>query len=263
MQKGGKFFAVFIVFFVLSVIIFGLSKTGIFSKPSAFLNSIFSPVQARFLSSVIGARSISSENLKEENLKLAKEVSDYQKLKKQNASLMDQFQSSGPKNSTLLPADVVGAPGFIPGLSVPESFVINKGLLDNVKVGDAVVFKDSVIGKILKTSQNLSSVILITSAGSSFTAKTGQNKPVLGVVNGQGGGEMTLDNVLLSENLKNGDLIFTNGDVNLNGEGLPPGLIVGKIISVEKSPSALFQKADVEALIDFTKLSTVFVITGK
>ena len=73
---------------------------------------------------------------------------------------------------------------------------------------------------------------------------------------------MILDNVLLTENLKNGDLVLTKGDVNLNGEGFLPGLIVGKIISVEKSPSALFQKAQVEGLVDVTKLSTVFVITG-
>ena len=263
MQKGEKFFSVFIVFLVLSVIIFGLSKTGLFSGSSYFINSIFSPIQSRFLSSVIGVRSIGGENIKEENLKLAKEVGDYQKLKEQNISLMDQFQSSGPKSSTLLPAEVVGAPGFIPGLSMPENFLINKGSLDNVKVGDAAVFENNVVGKVSKTSENISNVVLITSADFSFTVKSGQNKIVLGVLNGQGGGEMTLDNVLLSENLKKGDLVFTNGDVNLNGEGFPPELIVGKIISVEKSPSALFQKADVEALIDFTKLSTVFVIIGK
>lgn len=70
---------------------------------------------------------------------------------------------------------------------------------------------------------------------------------------------MILDNVLLSETLKVGDVVLTNGDIDQNGKGLPPDLIVGKITSVDKNPSALFQKADVVSFVDFSKLSTLFV----
>ena len=262
MQKRGKFFSVFIIFFVLAIIIFGLSRTNIFSTPVSLVTSIFSPVQSNFLHFAVGIRSINKSDLKEENLKLVEQVSDYQKLKEQNKSLLDQFQTLNPKSSTLLQADVVGAPSFIPGLSSPEYLTINKGLGDNIKVGQAVIFKNNLIGKINKINSNLSQVILITNNKSSFTAQTGGEKSILGVLKGLGSGEMIMDNVLLNETLKNGDLVLTKGDVNLNGEGIPPGLIVGKIISVEKSPSALFQKAQVEGLIDITKLSTVFVITG-
>ncbi|HZJ18567.1 MAG TPA: rod shape-determining protein MreC, partial [Patescibacteria group bacterium] len=69
-----------------------------------------------------------------------------------------------------------------------------------------------------------------------------------------------LDNVLLSENLKKGDIILTKGDIDQEENGYPPDLIIGKIISVDKSPSALFQKADVVSLVDLSKLTTVFII---
>jgi cell shape-determining protein MreC len=55
-------------------------------------------------------------------------------------------------------------------------------------------------------------------------------------------------------------LVLTNGDVGLNGSGFPPDLIVGKITSIEKKPSALFQKAEVESFLDFSKITAVFVI---
>jgi len=262
MQKGTKLFSVFVGFFVISAIIFGLSKTNIFSAPASLISSIFSPVQSGFLNFAIGIRSTSNNNLKNENLGLISEFSDYQKLKEQNKSLLDQFQTLNPKSSTLLPAEIVGAPSFIPGLSSPENLIINRGSRDNVKVGQAVIFKNNLIGKIGKVKSNLSQVILITNSDSSFTALTGGDSNILGVLKGQGGGEMILDNVLLTENLKNGDFVLTKGDVSLSGEGFPPGLIVGKIISVEKSPSALFQKAQVEGIVDVIKLSTVFVVAG-
>jgi rod shape-determining protein MreC len=68
-------------------------------------------------------------------------------------------------------------------------------------------------------------------------------------------------NVVLSEKLEKDDLVRTKGDVDERGQGFPPDLIVGKIISVNKQPSALFQSAEVKSLVDFSRLSTVFVIT--
>jgi cell shape-determining protein MreC len=53
---------------------------------------------------------------------------------------------------------------------------------------------------------------------------------------------------------------LTNGDITLSGSGFPPDLVVGKITSVEKKPSSLFQKAEVESFINFSKITAVFVI---
>jgi len=159
-----------------------------------------------------------------------------------------------------LPSNVVGAPGFIPGLSVPFNLIIDKGSKDNVKVGMGVVVGNNLVGKIVQTSFFLSKVSLVTDPSLSLSSKTTSN--AAGVIKGVEGGKMVLDNVILSESLKNGDFVLTNGDINLDGVGLPPDIIIGKIISIEKNPSALFQKAKVESLLNFTKLSKVFVVMG-
>lgn len=260
MRQGKSYFSVFFVFFVLAVIIFAFSKTNIFTVPITYISSLFSPIQANFWHFAIGIKPYDKNNLKDKNLELVNKITDFQKLQEQNKALLDQFQTLTPKSSTLLPAEILGAPSFIPGLSAPENLIIGRGAKDNVKVGQAVVYKNNLLGKITKVTSNISQVTLITNSKSSLTAVIGGNQNILGVLKGQGSGETVLDNILLSENLKNGDLVLTKGDVNLNLEGIPPGLIVGKIISVEKSPSALFQKAQVQGLIDAALLSTVFVI---
>ena len=138
---------------------------------------------------------------------------------------------------------------------------MNKGEKDGVRVELTVVYKDNLVGKIIKVSDYSSKVILITNPRFSVTSQVLSNK-ALGIVKGQGGGEMILDNVVLSQIIKKDEFVVTRGDVNEQEIGILPNLIIGKIVSVNKNPSDLFQTAKVKSLLDFTNLSKVFIITG-
>lgn len=264
MQKKVKFTSIFLVLLVLSSLIFVISKAPFLKGAGSVLMIPFSPIRAEAYNVYIGIISLGGnetiENLKQENQDLRKKIVQQQKLQQDNNALRDQFQSTKVSPVNLIPAAVIGAPSFIPGVSLPDFLIIDKGTGDGIKYGNAVVFKDNLIGKITKVSSNISTVSLISSSSTSFTGKTGESGKIIGVIKGQGGEDMILDNILLSENLKKGDLVLTKGDVDSKGEGFPPNLVVGKIISIDKNPSALFQKADVVSFADFSKLTTVFVI---
>lgn len=254
MPKRDNFLPIFSIFLFLSVLIFILSKTGVLDKPVSFLGKITAPVSYLTNNLLRGAVQVGEnreiKKLREENLNLVKKLVDQKRLQSENEALRDQFLTENPKSLSLLPANIVGMRGFIPGVSVPESFIIDKGSKDGVGIGAAVVFKDNLVGKVVKTSDFLSSVILVTNASSGFAAKTASG--VLGVIKGQGNGEIIFQNALLSENLKKGDFILTIE--------IPPGLLVGEIISVEKNPTELFQSGKVRSLINFSRLSKVFVV---
>ncbi len=196
------------------------------------------------------------KKLQDENLKLLSSVATFEKLKAENAALSDQFQTSYPPSHKLLKANVIGAPGFVPGVSAPNIFILNKGSKDGLKVGLAVVVEDNLVGIIAKVSDNLSKVNIINNSSFSITAKT-QNG-AFGIVKG-GGESLTLGNVLLSENIRTGESVFTKGDMNQDGIGIPADLIIGEIKSVGKKSSDIFQKAEIESFVDFVNLSTVFV----
>lgn len=265
MQKRNNYTLYFAVFVVLSIIIFALSKTGILNPVSSIFQGIFSPVQKLTFTTFSNITNLSQNselsNLKSQNRILTQKIVDQTKLQQDNKALRDQFATQNPKSSNLLGAEVIGAPAFIPQVSYPEVLVINKGKNDEIKVGQAVVFQNNLIGKIESASDSTSTVILITNSSYSFTAKTlSQNSQ--GVVKGQGAGSMIFDNVLLSEDLKKDDIVLTKGDLKENGVGLPPDLIVGKIKQVSKNPSDLFQKGEIQSYLDFTKLNKVFVVVG-
>jgi rod shape-determining protein MreC len=259
MQDRGKYLFAFLILFLISLLLFILSSSGILKLN--FISGIFSPLQREIHTGFVNLENDSPEikKLKDENNLLTKKLIDQKKLINQNKALMDQFQQSYPKSSQLLPAQVIGSPGFIPGLSVPEVLIINKGESDGVSENDSVVLQNNLIGKVARTNSSRSVVYLLGNNSFSFAGKVEGDKKSTGVIRGQGGGEMLLDNVLLSESLKIGDVVLTNGDVDENGQGLPPDLIVGKITSVFKNSSALFQNASVKTSIDFSRLSTVFV----
>ncbi|MGA2967570.1 MAG: rod shape-determining protein MreC [Candidatus Levyibacteriota bacterium] len=264
MQKRSSV-SYFLVFLILSLLILSASKIGLLNPLDSFLKDILSPVQA-FTYQTFAKISGFDQNaqikaLKTQNLALTQQLIDQNKLIGDNKALRDQFQTASPKSSGLIPADVVGAPGFIPGLSVPEILILDRGVNDGVKTGDAVVYENNLIGGITQVTANLSMMTLLTNSSSLFTAKTLETG-AQGVVKGQGGGEVVLDNVVLSDSLKKDDLVLTNGNVNLQNSGFPPDLTVGKIISISKNPSDLFQKADIQPLVSFNNLKKVFVVVN-
>lgn len=261
-MRRGNVGVIFFVLLIISFLIFGFSRTNFSSRPNSLLYSLGSFLSRPSYSLLNWVTSFGGnskiEQLKKENLALTRKIVDQQALLAENKSLHDQFQTTSPKSLDLMPAQVVGAPRFLPGVTSPETYVINVGKKDGVKVGSAVVFKDNLVGKISKISDYLSEVVLVTNPDSKFAAKT--TNGVLGVVRGEGNQDMILDNVLLSDTLGRDNVVITSGDLTVDSTNFVPNLIVGKIVSIDKNPNDIFQKGKLQGLLDFSKLTEVFVV---
>ncbi|PIR79764.1 MAG: hypothetical protein COU25_03600 [Candidatus Levybacteria bacterium CG10_big_fil_rev_8_21_14_0_10_35_13] len=265
MQKRQNLLYIFLIFLILSILIFFASQFSFLRPVTSIIQNIVAPIQSltyRTSNSIFSlGLNPKIKTLQEQNLTLSKKLVDQSKSIADNKALRDQFATAYPKSSILLPADIIGSPSFIPGIFAPEDYILNKGEKDGVKKGQAVVYRDNIVGIITYASDSFSKAETITNSHFSLTSVV-LSTQALGVVKGQGGGEMILDNVVLSQELKKDDLVITKGDVNKKGEGILPNLIVGKIVSVNKNPSDLFQIASVKSLLDFSRISKVFIIIG-
>lgn len=252
MQRAKSLLPVFLILFVVSLLIFFFFQ-GFLMKP---LQAVTLPVQSWIFSTFtqpVVANQESEVELREENNALRTQIAKLQELERDNKALRNQFQSSNENSQSLLPAKVIG---------ITESqMLIDKGQEDTVKVGDIVVVKDNLVGKVEKISPRVSVIRLVTHPSTSFTAITSKTAAI-GVVKAQGGDSITVENVVLSDKLEKDDLIKTKGDVDENGGGFPPDLIVGKIVSVNNKASNLFQSAKVKSFITFSTVRTVFIITN-
>lgn len=265
MQSKKNFFSTFVIFIFLSAIAIFLSNHHILPGEN-FIEDILFPLEsiifkvARAPSGVLVNPTI--VKIQQENQQLHEQLASLQKVMQDDVALRDQFETTEIPTQQLLPAEIIADPQFIPGVSAPENIVIDKGSANGISVGDTVVYKTNVVGTIVHVSSYAALVDLVSNKASSFTVKTSATN-AQGVLVGQGAGIMILGNVLLSDGLRVGDTVVTNGSQDIAGHGFPPGLIVGKITSVNKNPSSLYQSASVESLLHVQKLSTVFVMTEK
>jgi rod shape-determining protein MreC len=254
MRQRRDIYQVFAVLVLLSLSILILSPT----RPVGIIRGIIERISVPLIKSVyinLGLLS-STENkdyakLKNENINLIARLVNVKKLEKDNQALRDQFIQTEIPSLKLLPVDVIGINTLF--TTNPVQITIDKGRAQGLKAGLVVVYKNIFIGTIDSISEQLATVSLTTSDKTSMTVKT-LDTEVVGVLKGTGDG-LVLTSVLLSDKLKLGDIIVTNE--------YPLDLVIGKISAIDKKPSALFQSAAVDPLIDITKLSTVFVLIGK
>jgi rod shape-determining protein MreC len=71
-------------------------------------------------------------------------------------------------------------------------------------------------------------------------------------------GALSIDLIPQDAELQAGDLVFTSGIGGL----FPSNILVGQVSSVRQEAQALFQKATVQPVVDFTRLEIVLVIVN-
>jgi rod shape-determining protein MreC len=252
MHKRAQIFPLFFLCLILSGIILLFSNTFFGQLVRGFFEQVTVPVQRTVFSLLHNAPQeesqtfVEKQDLQSLQLKL-------KELEKENGALRDQFETVSPNPRSLIPVQVIGMHD--------DAIVIDKGSNDGIKTGMIVVVKDNLVGRISQSSSHLAIVNLVSDRTISFTAETVKTE-ALGVSRGKGGYQIFLENVVLSDKLEKNDLVKTKGDIAKDGTGYPPGLIVGKIASVDKRASALFQTAEVRSLLDLSRLSMVFVMKG-
>lgn len=258
---------VLLIFLIgISLLFFIISQTQLgFSIRDFLEKTTDSTVQ--FFSGKANKEEAKLQTLQKENINLLSKLSQFEKLKRENNALSDQFAVQIPRSEKLLPAVIIGRFGEISQGGNPQVIILDKGSIDGVKEGQGVVVHDAIVGKIKQVSANRSFLMLLSDDNIQVSAKTvsesGADAPVSGasgIVKGDGNGNVIFGNVVLKDTLKKGDLVVTAEDVDEKGFGFLPDLVIGEVSSIEKKASDLFQTAKLQSPIDISKVETVFIL---
>jgi len=176
-------------------------------------------------------------------------------LKGENAAMRRLLGTPLPPDWRFLSAQVIGSQSL-------EKIEIDKGRIEGVKVGMAVIFDNVLIGRVTRINEHFAEVMLPTASESRILAVTrpseteGNTGTILakGILMGQGG-RMNLERVTLKEKLETDDLVVSSGD-----EFMPPNLLLGKLRKINKKEGDIYQKAEVEPSLNYADLETVFVV---
>ena len=168
------------------------------------------------------------------------------------------YQNTSP--FALVPARVIGRSPS----NWWSTVVIDKGSLDHVGSGLAVVTPDGLVGKVMTLSDHSSTVLLISDENCKVAGSVEGSKEQ-GIVRVEVRGQrtsnsiqptMTLNFLSRFAPLRAGQRILTSGA----GSVYPPGILVGQI--VEFKSRELDGQAVIEPSVDIAGLADVFVITG-
>jgi rod shape-determining protein MreC len=132
---------------------------------------------------------------------------------------------------------------------------------DDVKPGMAVLASAGTVGRVQRVFGGWCDVLLATDPKSSIdvvVARTGGR----GVVKGIAGSDryrMRIEYLERKDEAAVGDLVVTSG----LGASFPRDVPVGRIVKVEKRGFGLYQDAEVEPVVDFSKLHDVLVVVPR
>jgi len=190
------------------------------------------------------------DELVAENARLREQVAE-------NAELRAQlgFQQAHPE-LTAVTASVVGRDPT----GIEKFIMIDRGSNDGIQVGMAVVSPNFLVGEVTEVDVNRSKVLLMIDAGFQTGARL-QISRGSGIVYGlwQAGGRAEMRHIPIETEINPDEVIVTSGRSLM----IPEGLIVGKILEIDRDELGSEITLSVLPLVDFDTLETVTVITGE
>lgn len=254
-SKRKKTILIIFVFLAISLLIYFYKDFGVIRFVQGAVQGIFSSPRALLYSLRGNSKQEELLELLKKNEALTSKMVDYQLLKRENEALKSQFQSSGEYSQSLVSAQIVG---FLGQRSMPTAFVINAGETQGIRKGMNVISDKYLVGKVEQVSQKYSVVYTILNNKFQTLAKLPETN-ANGIIVGHSD-FMIFDRVVITDTLKKDGIVVTKGEVGSDGIGILPDIIIGKISSVSKNESQPFQSAEVVSILDFSRLTNVFVI---
>jgi len=258
-HKKNFFFACLtaIVFFFIfeSIGWFNISESFIRKTATAPLEKSSYNLGGAFFS-FLNYRKISEEN---SNLKdsLAKLSVDYVKLNgliAENDYLKKELSFLQEKRYDYVMADVIGKQPLN-----DQILILNKGANDGLAIGQPVTMGQGIIvGKIINTEKDRSWLELLTSPDGQLAVSLPQINGTSGLLTGQIGNNLLMEQIPQDREVKEKDLIITSG----LEEQIPRGLVVGYVNQIENLAGQIFKQARILTAINYQNLQILTVIKG-
>jgi rod shape-determining protein MreC len=240
------------------------SATRLLEPVRAALMTVAAPLQVTaelpyLLSDEVGDVFATREGLLEQKdelerrvLELSQVSQQYMALKAENERLRALLGSRARLPAEVLIAEIISvvpAPGT-------HQVILDKGTSDDVQLGDAVIDAEGLFGQVVEVGRFTSQVMLIIDPSHAVPVQVNRNG-VRSIAGGTGAlDSLQLENVSVTADIREGDLLETSG---LGGR-FPPGYPVGYVDAVVIEPTAAFATVSVRPLARLDRSRHLLVV---
>ena len=156
----------------------------------------------------------------------------------------------------IVPAEVIAVG---PAQDFSWTVTIDAGSSDGIEPDMTVMNGQGLVGRVLKTTSNTSTVVLLVDSSSAVGGRVAGTEEI-GIVSGTGRQDSLSFQLLDPQaDLRVGDALVTFG--SKGGRPVAPGLPIGEVVEVGGTPGQLTRVATVRPYVDVSTLSIVAVVT--
>jgi len=227
------------------VLLFVDHKLDGFKSTRVYLNSLMSPIQyianlpGLFLSES-AQRLTSKEDLLEENARLtnqmlimSEQLQRFEVLNSDNKALRNLLEAPVRPDFQKMVTELMA----VDKNPYSQQIVINKGAIDGVYLSQPVLDEQGIVGQVMEVGSTNSRVLLIADVTHAVPVRSLRND-IRFIATGSGAlGELYLEHVPHSVDIKEGDVLISSGLGDVFPEGYPVA-VVNRVIRDESRPFA-------------------------
>ena len=267
-KKKIIFIVIFFVFVIMFVAFFFRNSnnqiianiSSVVAKPITFIYESFSNLINNVSKNFGDIEQVQQENeeLKQENEQLKLQILESQKILDENNTLKEMLNIKKEYQHFEL---VMGNIIYREHDNWTQTFTIDVGEKDGIKVEQAVVHQNGLVGYISSVTQDSAIVTTILDPSSSVSVNISTiNEPA--VLNGdlelKASNRLRLNYIPLDTEISVSDMLYTSGI----GAMYPSSIPVGKIVEIINNKNDVNRYALVEPCVNISKISEVAVITN-
>ena len=185
------------------------------------------------------------------------QLADYENLKSQNELYKDflELKEANPSYQFVHATVIARDPA-----DIYKSFTLSKGSLSGVKVGDAVLYKQNLVGIIEEAYPDYSVVRTVLDPDfniSAYEIISGEISYVTGSALLAADGKCKMANLSSSTDIAYGSIICTAGI----GGTVPKGLVIGTVDEIDEEPTDISSYAVMTPEADIDELTDCMILT--
>ncbi len=265
-QNSRTLLWVFFIAFFLLLLSMNSGQKGQWNPLEQIVIEVTVPIERLFQRTVAWTEDFWSNyfflvNVRRENTALKREVDA---LKVENSRYREQLFTYDRlkallqfKQSLNIPAVAAQVIGLDP-TGWFKSVIIDKGTSAEISMDMPVVNASGVVGRVVSVSPHYAKILLLIDQNSAVDSLIQRSRD-RGMVRGLGRETCSLDYMIKTSDVQEGDKVVTSG----LGGVYPKGIPIGQVIHVEDSPGDLFKHITVKPAVDFSRLEEVLVILRK
>jgi len=204
-------------------------------------------------------------NAKSENNTLRAELDQERQVAIQNQSAQQQVQQLKRLlhyvDSPQFPADYAAVNTRVIARQPSEfeqQVQIAAGSDKGISINTPVITQDGLVGRVTQVTGDAAQVTLITDAESAVPARDLRTGAIGLVRHGEGQGQMILDRVGKAQDVRDGDVIVTEGTEAREFPSLyPRGIAIGRVLSVGQTDTSVYKEIQIQPYVDFNGLDSV------